>query len=668
MKRTTSLIAAMTFLLFANLTNAQYKSLNYSVLAAARVQKSPPQITLNWVADPIALTYDIYRKDKGATTWGTAIKTGQAGTVNTYSDLTVVAGKEYEYQIIKRGASGFIGIGYIACGIELAPVHNRGSILLLVESSISDSLTSELNDLSRDLAGDGWRVQRRYVHKDSSVKFVSTIIVDVAKWSYGSLKAIYILGHVPVPYSGNYGLDGFYTVPPDGHPDHAGAWPADVFYATDPLYWTDNETNTGGSREANKNYPKDGKYDQIELPDEAYYKIGRVDLSNMPTFSKSESQLLKQYIRKAHDYRYGITKTLDKGLIDENFDASIGAFASTAWRNFSSFFGPENIRDRVENGGVDYFTLLKDSNYVFAFGAGAGSYNSCSGIGISSDFNTKRGAIFNLLFGSYFGDWDNANNFLRAPLAASENGLTSAWSGRPWWHCHPMGMGETIGYSTLLTQNNKTTYSYNIFRSGVPIALMGDPSLRLYMMQPAANLSGTAGSGKTSANLSWTASAEPGVSGYYVYRSSTEFGTYTLINPLPVTGTSLTDNSPYTGTTWYQVRAAKMLTTPSGSFWNLSQGVFTSVSGLQGQSASVVEKVVPKIEVYPNPNNGTFEIIFENGLFSNNDMTVIDLKGRTIWSDIVTQGGNSVFIQLPETAPGIYVLRVGGVSRKLVVE
>ena len=41
-------------------------------------------------------------------------------------------------------------------------------------------------------------------------------------------------------------------------------------------------------------------------------------------------------------------------------------------------------------------------------------------------------AVFTLMFGSYFGDWDNPDNLLRAPLAGTANslGLTNAWSGR----------------------------------------------------------------------------------------------------------------------------------------------------------------------------------------------------------------------------------------------
>ena len=59
-----------------------------------------------------------------------------------------------------------------------------------------------------------------------------------------------------------------------------------------------------------------------------------------------------------------------------------------------------------------------------------------------------------MFFGSYFGDWDSPNNFLRAPLATPTYTLTSAWAGRPYWMFHHMALGETIGFSTRLTQNN----------------------------------------------------------------------------------------------------------------------------------------------------------------------------------------------------------------------
>ena len=150
----------------------------------------------------------------------------------------------------------------------------------------------------------------------------------------------------------------------------------------------------------------------------------------MPAFTKNESQLTSQYFNKNHNYRYKNTVTVDKGIIEDNFTTTQGAYSSAAWRSFSVMFGPKNIQTG------DFLTKCQSENVMFGFGAGAGNYTSCDGIASTDSFKTKKAAIFNLFFGSYFGDWDNANNFLRAPLASEENGLTVAWSGRPYWQNH----------------------------------------------------------------------------------------------------------------------------------------------------------------------------------------------------------------------------------------
>ena len=61
--------------------------------------------------------------------------------------------------------------------------------------------------------------------------------------------------------------------------------------------------------------------------------------------------------------------------------------------------------------------------------------------------------VFTLMFGSWHGDWDHPDTVLKAPLMTT-HGLVSVWSGRPHWFFHPMGLGETVGYVTRLTQNN----------------------------------------------------------------------------------------------------------------------------------------------------------------------------------------------------------------------
>ena len=90
--------------------------------------------------------------------------------------------------------------------------------------------------------------------------------------------------------------------------------------------------------------------------------------------------------------------------------------------------------------------------------------------------------VFTMWLGSYFGDWNNESNFLRAPLGSSHFALTSSYSGFPQWLYHPMALGQTAGFCARLTQNNKPGGLYPPFNPGtnqVHIALLGDPTLRL---------------------------------------------------------------------------------------------------------------------------------------------------------------------------------------------
>ena len=106
--------------------------------------------------------------------------------------------------------------------------------------------------------------------------------------------------------------------------------------------------------------------------------------------------------------------------MDDNFGGFSGeAFAANAWRIFPTVIGRNNIV------ASDFETTLKDSAWQWAYGCGGGTYTSAGGIGATSDFNTSPvKAIFTMMFGSYFGDWDAQNNFLRAPLCAPEPALT----------------------------------------------------------------------------------------------------------------------------------------------------------------------------------------------------------------------------------------------------
>ena len=192
--------------------------------------------------------------------------------------------------------------------------------------------------------------------------------------------------------------------------------------------------------------------------------------------------------------------------------------------------------------------------------------------------------VFMQLYGSYFVEWakggvsSTTNHLLRAPLANAGMPLATCWTGGgPRWYFHHMGLGESIGFSTLQSQNNKGIYDLGNIQliGGVHMALMGDPSLRLHMVEPATNL--TAIQTETDIQLNWTASGDSDILGYNVYRADTIAGTFIRLNVQIIPSTQYIDTVPSLLTNnVYMVRAVKSETCPSGRYQNMSQGIFIS--------------------------------------------------------------------------------------------
>jgi hypothetical protein len=126
-----------------------------------------------------------------------------------------------------------------------------------------------------------------------------------------------------------------------------------------------------------------------------------------------------------------------------------------------------------------------------------------------------------------------------------------------------MGVGGTIGHSTRLTQNNKFLYSpTGSHARGVHVALMGDPTLRLHPVAPPAALA------RKDSRLTWQASPDAGAV-YHVYAAPGENGPWTRLTEAPIRETSFAP-APAVA---YMVRAVRLETGPSGSYFNASQGV-----------------------------------------------------------------------------------------------
>lgn len=605
------------FFLAANLSLAFSQIVaDYAVQLSATVVNSPSPISIQWTADPNATLYRIYRKLKSAASW--TLYDSVPGNINQWTDGNVTSQVSYEYKF-QKVTSSYTGYGYINSGIEIQETECRGKLILIIDSAYKSFLSPELKRMEQDLTGDGWIVLRHEVNRNDVVSSIKNLILADYNADPQNTKAVFLFGRIPIPYSGNLN--------PDGHPEHKGAWPADVFYGDMDGNWTDVAVNTTSATDPrNHNIPGDGKFDQSAIPSDIELQVGRVDFFNLPSFSQSEDALLKKYLDKNHDYRQKNFSALPRALIDDNFGILSGcAPAANGWRNFSPLVGTSNV------SADDYITSMDTGSYLWSYGCGPGSPTSCSGVANTSDFAADSlRSIFTLLFGSYFGDWDYADDLMRAALASGST-LTVAWTGFPNWQLHHLAMGENMGYAALLSQNNSYFYlpaSCNGGNRGVHIALLGDPTLRQHIVAPPKNLS--AATSLSTVQLNWNGSADA-VLGYHVYRLDTISGCYMRLNASPVAGLSYTDANPLNGINDYMVRAVKPETGSSGSYYNLSQGIFDTAQVILGENEYENNM---SLLIYPNPSSGEFKI--QSSGFKVQSLEIYNILGEKLYSYVAS--------------------------------
>ncbi len=592
---------------FSSLSAQAVRAYSLEVSCKTRTYNSTQSILeFKWpYRSPTASAQNVYRKSKDAYDWGSVYKSIGA-TDSTFKD-TINTGNAYEYMFEKiNGPDGWAVYGYAFSGHRFPMVSNRGTILVIIDSTHKTFLSNELRTYRNDLIGDGWKTVVKYFSPSTTVAQIKSYIYNTYISDPTNVKSVVLVGNLAVPYSGNFSQYG--TWPPDGHvsisgygPSHEGAWPTDIYYGdmVQPV-WTDSlVTNTLGVRPANHNVPNDGKFDVTDMNNIIQLQVGRIDLSEMSSFKLDvpdtgnvERELLKRYFTKNHSFRHKLVNIRERCLwdIDNAFPAVITGgffnehFPSNSYRNMSVL-----IADTVTYN-LDYRTTLNTQDYLWSFGFGFGSYTNCSGIGNTAQLaasNQTIKSVFTGFMGSFFGDWDTANSFLRAPLAAKGNVLNTFWCGRPHWFFHHMGLGETIGYSSMRTQNNNDSsygFAYPLYPTtafsmySIHSSLMGDPTVRMQPVATARNFRVVQDSCNNRFKLKWSLSTDTAVHTYYIFRAKHIDSTFTNIGSS--TGTFWVDNSPLSGDNVYMLRALKLQVSGSGTYFNLSQGVFDTASTL----------------------------------------------------------------------------------------
>jgi hypothetical protein len=630
-----------------------------SLPLVVNISKQTPSITLSWAEKPDTITkysaFIVYKKGRSDVDF-LPITDSLPITTTTYTDTDVEVGVGYEYQVvgffkIPNGES-YLSIGYTYSGIELPSKANRGNVLLVVDNTMDTPLTDELSTLTNDLNSEGFRVSKILVPRaDSSnsesvnLQLVRTTKDSIRNW-YNDVKksggrfAVLLIGRVAVPYSGMFDVNGKPQTPPDAHvPDHRGAWAADTYYAdmgADSL-WTDKFTDTAATRSQNKNVAGDGKFDNELLPQDLVLQVGRIDMYDLPYFltnsvSLTETDLLRRYLQKNHSYRSGEMPITMKAVIQDNFGLVEG-FSRSAYMTFPTLVGADNVETTTS-----YSNAITKKSYIWSYGAGPGGYTGAGGIINSVDIpKANINSVFTMLFGSYFGDYDSRNNLLRTMIASAPSALTCAWSGRPVWYFHTMGLGETTGDATLISQNNISTYSQSAFYYGPHVVLIGDPTLRMRYrtIQPPQNVSVqqvAVPSRYVEIKWEYPSSGIDSIAGFRVYKTFRQSNGNEITRELtksPIKELIYRDSTLLEGNITYSIRTEALVNSPSGSFFDVSNKAsqtarITSVENNDFHSAT------QDIMLYPQPADNSVSLRFSTSFEQRVEISVCDLQGNTV--------------------------------------
>lgn len=534
------------------------------------------------------LEVGVERRSMGDTNWASL---GHVRERESFEDRTASRGVGYEYRLMTNGvATGLRG----TFGWDLPPVEHRGTFLLLVDETLAGDLETSLDRFERNLVGDGWRVVRRLAprHDDREWRRNTNAVVAVREgirrdWeaSGGAVRSLLLVGHVVIPYAGMRAED-LHTGRGD---NHFGAWPADTYYADVDGLWTDKEPYptylAGTLLSVTHNVPGDGKWDTEWVPANAAgehkleMSFGRLDFANMPSLGRgraAEVGVIRRYLEKTHRYRHGGMKVEARAVSGPYLGVySDTELFPTAMRTSRLFgFGEEAIFEG------DLFRLPEGRSAAWGFQSGGGKIDRVRDgtHGMVTTAMLASGKVqprvsFTMLLGSWFGDWAaGEDNLLRAIVASKDHGLAAIWARYTEWIVDPMARGGTLGDAQLLTANESVRYQDPNRGTSRTLTIHGDPSLRLHTVSPPRRVRGERSG--ASVRLRWDGSGMEAGDGWYVYRSAAGWrGPYERLAILDDGVAEYRDDAAVAGTS-YLIRRAQRVLTGSGSYTNLSQGVY----------------------------------------------------------------------------------------------
>ncbi len=532
------------------------------------VSESPPKVRIALPATPAFESCTVGKRNgTEPSSTGPAPRYVAAGTLSptmlVFEDTAVTLGQQPEYQLTCRFVSPAVKVEqYHVVNVRASDREDRGVVLLVIDNTKATALAPELDRLENDLVDDGWGVVRELVSPGDTPPSVRSQIIPHVLAFGARLRSVVLLGAVPRVYSGSIAWD--------GHPDHAGAWPADAYYGDVNGGYTDDGTY-GQVGTPSYNVPGDGKYDQSFPVSALETMIGRVDTEDLPAFAPlTATDLLRRYLDKNHRYRTSQVSLGKRVWLTNTFGGSVAQdeVYPPAYSASLRAFGV------AATEGPDFLGAMGDAaGYSMAFGSGGGSPTSAAGVVSTTDFvNSTVNAGFLGLFGSYFGDYSYSNNLMRAALVGKGSVVGTMWFARPQLETKELAARGTFADMLVSMFESRTSSRMNL-------GLLGDPTLRLDPLRPPSAPQVSCKGGRP--RLAWTASPDADV-GYRVFRRDP--GSPSTTPDVRVSGEA--EAGPFVDTTAafdqryvYRVVPVHLTRNASGIFTELGPGVRVTSPG-----------------------------------------------------------------------------------------
>ncbi len=608
-------------------------------------------------SDPIF----VYRRSLGTFSWSNVASNLAPGTGH-WIDGNVANGDIWEYQIRRQNtwlyqAQNYDAIGYTIGAMLPDNSVYKGQMILLVADDIPANLTVKYERLKKEIVADGWLVNELIVAKATNwdsgnevvgIKgFISSIYNNAP--ANDKPKALFILGHVPMPRSGST-----FATAPDAHDQNKGARGCDAYYADIDGIYTDTATfNPGGlATPLAINLPGDFKWDQDFFPSDIEMAFGRVDFANLTDISTPELTLIENYLDRLSNYK-NVAVGFDMGeksAFNNGYDNSNDG----SFRSLVNISKPDQVFENISGSNHNQWVQNNGPFKIYMQNVIVPNVSDWQNFGMDATVYSSDQSYWG------FGDVPQPGgdySRIRSLLGVDSKCLVTLWTTTGINIFHQACTGEALGIAMKEIMNHNSTNQYlekapqdfdtEEWWNRTHFAFHGDPTLNLYQVAPVSNLSIVNSNGD--ALLQWSNSPDPNILGYHVYESSSELGKFERITNSPLTGNSLI-LSNYLNSKWYIVKAVKVFTSGCGQFIQASLG--TEIQGNLSLNLSEFSSEL-SVAIYPNPAADLVSISSPNDIKS---IVLYSVMGEKVFN--LECHGKEVKMDISHLPENLYIAKI----------